>query len=135
SEPGFNVLPSISQLAVVDAMTDGTLTYPGIFDTAANLIAGGTYLNGSVGFTVDGSATVAQIATLSGMTTGPKAYMIEDTYANLDAANSAHLNGANYIFVSDAVTVDQALAFKGEYGAVDIEFEEVADTAANILAA
>ena len=72
---------TINQLAAIDAITTGTLTAALLTDTAANLAAdaatnagAGTYVTGATNVTVEGIATLAQLADIDDATTGTLTY-------------------------------------------------------------
>src|SRR5690606_35079976 len=80
-------------------------------------------------------ATLAEIAAIDAMATGQVFYGIGDTYANLLANTGGFITADSSLFVTEPVTFAEAFALQDLYPNADIEYEDIADTTANTLAA
>lgn len=109
---------SIEQLiAVKEIIGDGVLTYPNmttITGAAAVLAADTTYISAGMNVTVADAATIAQLTTLDGLTTGTLTYTkMTDTAANLIANTGGYLTGAINTTVIGTATIAELTTIDG----------------------
>ncbi|SHN26495.1 hypothetical protein SAMN05216593_11971, partial [Pseudomonas asturiensis] len=99
---------------------------------ATNLIADSTYVTGAVPVTVSGAASIAQLTSIDGKTTGTLTVeSINDTSANL-IADSTYLTGAVPVTVSGTVSLSDLTDIDAKTtGKVTVI--ELSDTAANLV--
>jgi len=123
----------------VNSVPGTTLNYS-LTDSAANVIADGTYKAAATSISVtDAAVTLAQATALEALTAFTDAYAISDTVANLfgatTAGNVVTLNAATSATVRDSVANLQAANGLTAIGLATTDTVVAADTEANLTAA
>jgi hypothetical protein len=132
--------PTLADIETVDGYTSGTLTYSKVKDTGVNLVANTKgYLSGNVAFFATDLLTIEQLEDIDAHVDSLPStwtYSLGDTFANLDAANPAYIANALNVYVTDAPSFSEAIAFINAFDDfdVDINIEAIADTVDNTLA-
>ncbi|MBF0626337.1 MAG: hypothetical protein HQL82_16235 [Magnetococcales bacterium] len=128
---------TIAELAVIDALTTGTLTYTTIADTAANLATNsGGYVSGTVAVTVNDAATIAQLTSIDNFTSGTVTYTsMTDTVSNLTTNTGNYVNDTidPNVAVSDAASISQLAAIDTANGTGTVTATSVTDAAATLV--
>jgi len=108
--------PTLAQLATIDAMTTGSMTYVSVIDTAANL-SSNSYVAAGVNVTITDAATIAQLTSIDNAnaagTLNLAAAGIRDTNANLIADIGGYIlrnAGVNLVVTDTSLSTTQALA-------------------------
>ncbi len=138
---------SLSQLATIDGNTSGTVTYTSVTGTAGDLNTDaisnggdGTYVKGSVNVTVEGAATLVQLANIDGNTTGTLTYAsvtgaaadYASTAGVLTEAATTYVTAGKNVTITDAATLAQLVAVDTANGNGTFTYTGVTDTAAHI---
>ncbi|RJR33289.1 MAG: hypothetical protein C4576_28225, partial [Desulfobacteraceae bacterium] len=130
---------TLEQLALIDAANGaGTLTYNAVADTAGNLAVNeGGYVTGAVEVTVTSAATVADLDTIAGLTTGVLTAMdLSDTAANLTAGDmaSAYIVDWTNVTVEGAATLYQLALIDVANGDGALVYSDITGLAADLAA-
>ena len=131
-----DALTAANATTLLAATNSGSTTLANVSDAPAALAALTLTSNDTItSLTPNAAVTVAQLTALQARSATITAYNLTDTAANLAAATAGQLNGAtNIALLSGSATVAQAAIIDAATNTGTATFE-IADTAANILAA